>query len=63
MPEHFGDDMKTRDELAKLAERAHDDWCMENEDRDPWHADAWKHVADAILAADAGWSKRTGATE
>ena len=47
--------MKTRDELARLAEQAHDGWRMGNEDGDPWSDDAWKHVATAILAADVEW--------
>lgn len=43
--------MSDGDTLARIAEEAHEEWCMENEDRDPWHADSWKHVASAILAA------------
>jgi hypothetical protein len=43
--------VSNREKLARIAEEAHDDWCMENEERDPWHADSWKHVADVILAA------------
>lgn len=35
--------------LARRLEEAHEDWCMENEARDPWHADSWKHVASAVI--------------
>jgi hypothetical protein len=37
--------------MARRLEEAHDDWCMENEARDPWHADSWKHVAETMLAS------------
>ena len=35
--------------LARRLEEAHEDWCMENEARDPWHVDSWKHVASAVI--------------
>jgi len=47
-----------RDELATLAEEAHEDWCAENEERDPWGGASWEHVADMILAA--GYRKEAG---
>lgn len=41
-----------QERLARLAEDAHDEWCMENEARDPWHSDAWAAVAARVLDSD-----------
>jgi len=47
--------MSARDDLAGKLSEWHENWCEENENLYPFHADSWKHVADSLLSA--GWVK------
>ncbi|UXM92526.1 hypothetical protein [Paenarthrobacter sp. JL.01a] len=45
--------MSQQDELARKLSDWHEDWCEQNENRDPFHIDSWKYVAAALQADEA----------